>query len=245
MANLEPKIIHFEELDSTNTECKRLIEANVIKDPVWVQADYQTAGRGRNEKEWLSDTGNLLISLALPIEFPLSKLPLISCISSLSVYECISELIEDKELLKIKWPNDILYNNAKISGILIENTLTAHKQFSIIGIGINITSSPNIQNFKTTYLNSIVNKSVGLKNIIHLLNKYFFYYLNMIKLNKHRDLIELYKKYSWRYNDQITLVLNSEEYTGTFDDITDDFEILINTDNNVMKFSAGEISFRY
>ena len=46
----------------------------------------------------------------------------------------------------------------------------------------------------------------------------------MIKLNKHRDLIELYKKYSWRYNDQITLVLNSEEYTGTFDDITDDFE---------------------
>ena len=101
------------------------------------------------------------------------------------------------------------------------------------------------QNFKTTYLNSIISKSVGLNNIIHILNKYFFYYLNMIKLNKHRDLIELYKKYSWRYNGQITLVINGKEFKGTFVDITDDFEILINTDNNVMKFSAGEISFRY
>ena len=66
-------IIHYDVIDSTNLESKRLIDKEKIFSPTWIIASKQTAGRGRGNKKWVSQEGNLLASLVLPINFPLDR----------------------------------------------------------------------------------------------------------------------------------------------------------------------------
>ena len=166
--------VYVTECLSTNDFLTNLLKRNKINEGTSVRTDYQIKGKGQRDNKWLSEkNSNILFSFLLSPKIKVENQFYLHIVISIAIVKCLKKIGID---CKIKWPNDVLYNNSKISGILIENTLTARKQFSIIGIGINITSSPNIQNFKTTYLNYIISKSVGLNNIIHILNKYFFYF---------------------------------------------------------------------
>ena len=116
---IQSEVIFHEVIDSTNLEAKRLIENDKIKKATWIIANRQTSGKGRNNNKWVSEVGNFYGSCVLPINLDHRKIPFISCITSLSVYDAIKNLLPNNALLKIKWPNDILYNDAKLAGILI------------------------------------------------------------------------------------------------------------------------------
>jgi len=103
---------------------------------VW--ADYQTAGRGQGTNRWESERGkNLTFSILLhPVDLPANRQFLLSMQVSLAICEALSEHIGD---LSIKWPNDIYWRNAKIAGILIENSLQSSViRDSIVGVGLNV-----------------------------------------------------------------------------------------------------------
>ena len=128
---VEWKIVHIDETDSTN----RWI-MNHDSDVVW--ADFQTAGRGCGTNKWESERGkNLLFSVKIhPVDVPVQKQFHISMAISLAICEALGQQIGD---LSIKWPNDIYWRNAKICGILIENTLQGSRiKDSVIGVGINV-----------------------------------------------------------------------------------------------------------
>ncbi len=120
---IQSEVIFHEVIDSTNLEAKRLIENDKINKATWIIANRQTSGKGRNNNKWVSEVGNFYGSYVLPINLVHRKIPFISCITSLSVYDAIKNFLPNNALLKIKWPNDILYNDAKLAGILIENLL--------------------------------------------------------------------------------------------------------------------------
>ena len=103
---------------------------------VW--ADYQTAGRGQGTNTWESERGkNLTFSILLhPVDLPANRQFLLSMQVSLAICEALGEHIGD---LSIKWPNDIYWRNAKIAGILIENSLQGSViRDSIVGVGLNV-----------------------------------------------------------------------------------------------------------
>ena len=132
--NMERKIIHIDETDSTN----RWLREQGGEDDVVVWADYQTAGRGQGKNTWESERGkNLLFSMLLhPRNIPANRQFAISMQVSLAICEALGERIGD---LSIKWPNDIYWRNAKICGILIENRLKGnHICDSIVGVGLNV-----------------------------------------------------------------------------------------------------------
>lgn len=132
--NMERKIIHIDETDSTNRWLRELGG----EDDVVVWADYQTAGRGQGKNTWESERGkNLLFSMLLhPRNIPANRQFAISMQVSLAICEALGERIGD---LSIKWPNDIYWRNAKICGILIENRLKGnHICDSIVGVGLNV-----------------------------------------------------------------------------------------------------------
>jgi BirA family biotin operon repressor/biotin-[acetyl-CoA-carboxylase] ligase len=114
-----------------------------------VLADYQTEGRGQTGNSWESESGqNLMFSVLFrPVNIPANMPFVISETASLSVKYTLDKYISD---ISVKWPNDIYYKDMKISGILIENTITRSKiSKSIIGIGVNVnqrTFGPNIPN---------------------------------------------------------------------------------------------------
>jgi BirA family biotin operon repressor/biotin-[acetyl-CoA-carboxylase] ligase len=134
---VEWKITHIDETDSTNRWLREhLTGGQTPCEVVW--ADYQTAGRGQGTNRWESERGkNLTFSILLhPVDLPANRQFLLSMQVSLAICEALSEHIGD---LSIKWPNDIYWRNAKIAGILIENSLQGSViRDSIVGVGLNV-----------------------------------------------------------------------------------------------------------
>ncbi len=133
-------------------------------------SDKQTHGRGRHGKKWVSNKGNLFFSIFFNIKKNIQTSKLV--ISNLKIIKKIlSKHIKSK--IKIKRPNDITVNKKKICGILNETLFYNDLKFLVIGIGINIVSSPNIRDYPTTNLNEITNKTVSKTKLLNKIVKAF------------------------------------------------------------------------
>ncbi len=136
------ELLHYPAVDSTNDEVIRLAQ-NGAPDGTWVVADEQTAGRGRRGRPWQSTRGNLfctgLIRL-VPDEGPVSQL---SFLIALALYDALSHWVST-DRLKLKWPNDVLLDGRKVSGILLESAGSAHPgdRWVASGIGVNLAVHP-------------------------------------------------------------------------------------------------------
>ncbi|MBS1614881.1 MAG: biotin--[acetyl-CoA-carboxylase] ligase [Bacteroidetes bacterium] len=135
-----PKTIHLATVDSTNNYAMRLIDtaSAVHGDLIW--ADRQEAGRGQRGKDWADQAGqSLLMSLILAPGLALNEQPLFLATVAMAVLEWLRSLLPPGTACAIKWPNDILIEDKKAVGILIENVVHGHDwQWAIVGIGINL-----------------------------------------------------------------------------------------------------------
>ena len=133
------KIIKLDAIDSTNSFLKKKMNNQEIDDFTIVYSQNQFQGRGRTTKEWISEP-NKNIAFSLFKRFKKSELRHLfhlNVIASISILELLKKYnVRDAS---VKWPNDIMVKNKKISGILIENTIKKNNLiFSVIGIGINV-----------------------------------------------------------------------------------------------------------
>ena len=132
-----------------------------------VISDAQSCGRGQYGRKWVSKKGNLFFS----IFFIINKRVQISRLVA-SLLRIIKKILlkYTNSNLNIKKPNDITINKKKICGVLNETLFYNNLKFLVVGIGINIASSPNLKNYPTTNLNEITNRKVSkiklLKKII-------------------------------------------------------------------------------
>ena len=123
----------YDEIDSTNDEAKRI---EGIKDFHIFITEKQTKGRGRHGKKWSSpNSGNIYMTISTSQNT--SQMNPISLISGLICKKAIDKLIR-KPSIMLKWPNDILFNDKKIGGILVETEIKKENIKTIIGIGINL-----------------------------------------------------------------------------------------------------------
>ena len=130
---------HFDKIDSTNAYLQRKHSEADIRNWV-VSANEQTAGKGMGSNSWESEAGkNLTFSLAVDMSFlPAEKQFLLSKAVPLGIIDVLDNILPN-EKLSIKWPNDIIYENRKLAGILINSTIKANMMdVSIIGIGLNV-----------------------------------------------------------------------------------------------------------
>ena len=170
------KKFNFKKVKSTNNTAIRLIRRGI--DSGVVSANVQTKGKGQRGNKWISKKGNLFISIFFKVNSKLS-LKKITTINLSILKKIISSQIVGK--IYIKLPNDILIYKKKVSGILQEIMYKNNNKYLIVGIGINIISSPNIRNYPTTYLNKYSKKKI---NNIKILNKIK---LNFEKKYKNKD----------------------------------------------------------
>lgn len=140
-------IQHHERLGSTNDEARRLALLHAEHGTV-VQADEQTAGRGRRERAWYSPPGNLYMSVLLRLDAPLRRLPELSFLTAVAVADAVDALLPKQTRATLKWPNDVLVNGGKIAGILLEQAEDA----TVVGIGLNVLFAPHNVAYKTTTL---------------------------------------------------------------------------------------------
>lgn len=127
-------------LDATTSTNDYLLSLNTERD-LCVVTDYQSAGRGMGTNVWESERGkNLLFSLLVhPLWLGIQKQYLMSMVQAVSLWEALSDYVENPTLLTIKWPNDIYYKDCKLSGTRIDLNLQGLRiQDMVIGTGVNV-----------------------------------------------------------------------------------------------------------
>ena len=145
--------IHYKEIDSTQNEIWRLIENKATPSGTVVYADIQTNGKGTHGRTWYTDEkGNIAFSFFIQMDCNIKKLEGIT----IEIAKIINKIIEEQYNLKleIKEPNDIIYRNKKIGGILTETKIISENvKYLVVGIGINTKKqnfSKDIENIATS-----------------------------------------------------------------------------------------------
>lgn len=146
------KVISLDKIPSTQIYATELILQHKISGPTIILAKAQTNGYGRYNRKWVSHHGNLYVSFVFESKNRDARL---SYRIAVAVAETLTELNIKPS---IKWPNDILVEHKKISGILIEYI----ENFVVIGIGINISTCPTIANYKTTKILNYTNTTIQI-----------------------------------------------------------------------------------
>ena len=146
----------YKRVESTNNVAVRLIKPG--NERGIILTDQQTNGKGQRQNKWISMKGNLFVS----VFFEIGKKISLSTIINLNL-KIIKKIIHKKinSLIQIRKPNDILINKKKVCGILQETIFKQNKKYLIVGIGINVSRSPKINNYPTTFLNNYSNKKLN------------------------------------------------------------------------------------
>jgi BirA family biotin operon repressor/biotin-[acetyl-CoA-carboxylase] ligase len=181
-------IRYFPTIDSTNDEAWRWVKASAPHAAL-VIADEQSAGRGRFQRRWVTAAGSglafsLVLSLAL---FPNSLVSRLAGLAAIAV--CRALQVDLKLQAQVKWPNDILLDQRKTGGILVESRWEGEKpSAAVIGIGINIAPGsispvnlpPSDLNFPATCIEDVAGHPVDRLELLHAVLQEFFHWLNLL-----------------------------------------------------------------
>ena len=177
------EIFNFKKVTSTNDVAINFIKEKKISGCIC--AEEQSNGRGRHGKKWISVNGNIFTSLFFPLKKNYPKFSEFSIINPILISDII-KFFCNKKSINLKFPNDIMIDNKKICGLLQELITLNNKQFLIIGIGINLISSPDLQNdYKTTNILLETNKKVDKKEMINLIVSSYEDFFKNIKSYKY------------------------------------------------------------
>ncbi len=154
-----PPVVHpvrvLAEIGSTNTEAMRLASAGE-RGPLWIRAERQLAGKGRSGRVWTSASGNLYASFLTTLQCAPAVVSQLSLVAGVAVCEAVAAAANGvtPQGLQLKWPNDVLIDGAKCSGILPEATRDAVSgaAVAVIGIGINLAHHPEDLGRPATHL---------------------------------------------------------------------------------------------
>lgn len=228
------KKVYFEILPSTNTYLKE--NYHKYDDKTAIICHQQTNGHGRLGRNWDSERKNS-ITMSILLKPKTSKnIALLSLLTSAALFDVIKNYHNDT---KIKWPNDILVNNKKISGILLESIYKNKFEAVIIGIGINVNNVyfPKSINHKATSLKKELNIQFDIEEIINqILFNFEKYYKDFLKDNN--SYIDICRKHSAVIGKDI--LINGQKVKVI--DILDNGNLLVYDGNKTIDFSYGEIT---
>ena len=146
------RLIAHDTLGSTNAEALARARAGE-HGPLWITAARQTAGRGRRGNVWTSEPGNLYASLLPSDAAPAAHLPELCFVVALAVRDAVANVApEFAPKLKLKWPNDLLLDGAKLAGILIEAESVDDATAIAAGVGVNCAHHPENLTYPATSL---------------------------------------------------------------------------------------------
>lgn len=229
------KKIFFDTLPSTNLYLKE--NYNSLDNLTLVYTNHQTEGRGRLGRTWI-DGDDLLFSILIkdnitkPTDY--TFLMAITFVNVLKKYNLNSS---------IKWPNDIIVNKKKISGILLEGISEEKPKAIIIGCGLNTntTSFPKEIFFKATSMTKELKVKIDKEKLLDEIIVEFESLYNSYTNNK-LDLFNLVRNNLYAMNKVIRFVYNGLEQIGSIKGIDDEGRLLVNTRGNILHLTSGEIT---
>lgn len=242
---MEEKIIRLKEIDSTNRFLRELKDEQEDEMVVAV-ADFQTAGKGQGSHTWESEAGkNLLFSIKVnPRWVPVRQQFLLSMAGAIAIKEALETYVDG---ITLKWPNDVYWNDKKISGTLIETSIDSKGiKTCIFGIGINVnqeafhSDAPNPVSLRQI-LGHEVDKDELLQKVIEGFRRYY----ELLRRADYMDVsgiyhLSLYRRKGFhRYEDA------DGDFEGVFVEVEDDGHLILHDKQGVIRsYSFGEVKFK-
>lgn len=237
-------IIQLEEVSSTNLYAKENLDS--FEDKTVIIAISQTSGRGRFDRKWVDlGEGNLFMTIVLK---PSNLFEEVYANLTQYLSVVLTKILEEYGLSpKIKWPNDVLVNDAKISGILCE-TVMQGTNFNglVLGIGVNLNADKGdlkqIKEKVATALNIELEREYVDKNLFteKLLNEFFKNYEEFLK----QGFLMIKKEYIERCNflgKEISVKVFNDKKSGIAKTINDNGELVIEKNNDEFILTMGDI----
>ena len=230
LPGLEQRIHYFPEIGSTMDVARELAKKGAGEGTI-VIAEAQTRGRGRLSREWLSLGGGIYFTLVLRPGISPAYAPRINLMASVAVAATIKKLFGLKA--KLKWPNDVLIDGRKVSGILAEMDAEMDVvNFVNVGIGINAnTSIPQFEK-KVTSLKDMLGKEISRKEFLSAL---------LVEIERRQpllmeaDLLQEWKKLSVTLNKDVRIVAPGEVIVGRAIDIDTTGALIVEEKNGSLK----------
>ncbi|MDV3104756.1 biotin--[acetyl-CoA-carboxylase] ligase [Thermococcus waiotapuensis] len=227
------KIIHLDEVNSTNDYAKSIAEES--PEGTVVIAKRQTAGKGRKGRSWASPQGGLWMSVILK---PERTDPRLVFVGALAVVDTLADFgIRGW----IKWPNDVWVEGKKIAGVLTEGKA---EKFVVMGIGLNVNNEiPADLRETATSMRAILGKRLEFNEVT---NRVLAHLGRWYKLFQEEPLnvIEAVKERTLLINREVTVIHSDGEISGTAVDILEDGSLLIDTGEVRVRVVYGDVSVR-
>jgi len=236
--------VHFAAIDSTNEEARRLANRGEAG-PIWIQADIQTAGRGRRGRGWDSPTGNLAATLFLRPGKPAAECAQLSFAAALAVGDALTALAMGIDV-KLKWPNDVLANGRKIAGILLESASAGGEKptWLAIGIGVNLQRFPEETEFPATSLAALGVKAPSTEDALTALAAAFAKWYDTWSGRGFSEIHDAWLARAAGLGTRIRARLQNEELSGVFEGIDIHGALILRTDvAHVRVIAAGDVFF--
>ena len=245
MPPLQPTILRFDSIDSTNQEAMRQAKAGA-PEGFCVVAREQTGGRGRLERSWQSpkDAG-VYFSMILRPRLEMNAWPLITLMAALAVSDALMKSCGVQT--DIKWPNDICTNGRKLCGILVETIETESSAAAIVGIGINLTADSLPADLLATATSveevseRAPNREVVLQELVKAItDRYDFLYSPQ---GAEHTIREWCANSSYAFDRRVSVTLLHDRFEGTTRGLESDGALRVETnDGKIRIVRAGDVT---
>jgi len=215
-------LLYYPEVASTMDTARDLARKN-CPDFTVVIAGRQNQGRGRLKRRWLSDEGGLYFTMVLRPPIPLQLSFRVNFLASLTLAQVIREMLKIDAM--VKWPNDILVEERKVSGMLSELEAEADRVFFInIGMGINVNNDPSGAEPGASSLKKIAGREISKKD---LLARFLAAFRARMQKAEFETVISEWKKYTITLGRQVRIVTQQEASEGLAVDIDADGALVL------------------
>jgi BirA family biotin operon repressor/biotin-[acetyl-CoA-carboxylase] ligase len=232
--------IAYETLGSTNAEALTRARAGEYG-PLWITARSQSAGHGRRGSVWISPPGNLYTTLLLNEPSSPDVAAQLSFVAALALHDAVAECASQVgPFLKVKWPNDLLLDGAKLAGILIESE--SEPSFAVaIGFGVNCAVHPTDTAFPATDLVStgaLVSPDAALAALGEAMQR------RLMQWNRGQGFPAIrddWLKRAAGLGEDIRVRLPERELSGRFQGLDEAGRLLLRQSDGVITVTAGEV----
>ena len=229
----------FPSIASTSDLCVSLAAAGE-PEGLAVLALRQTAGRGSRGRGWESPGGNLHLSALLRPRGPASEAGRWALLAAVALAEAVASALPDPSRLRLKWPNDLLLDGAKIAGILIDSAADSRGQLDwmVIGFGVNLAHAPEIAGRTTARLDlpEITPEALG-----EIVLERLAYWRGLRLLEGFAPVRAAWLRLAQPVGTPIRLSHNGATVAGAFAGLGEDGSLLLQSGGRVHAFATGEV----
>lgn len=230
-----------EETASTNADLvRRLGAGESIGEGFWLRAERQSAGRGRRDRVWSSPAGNLYASTVVALRPGDPPAHSLAFVAALAVRDLIVLLHPPGTIVQLKWPNDVLVEGAKISGILLER----RGDDVIVGVGVNVVSAPELVDRATTFMRALAKRDIDAAEVLETLVPALAERLVQWRREGLPAILSAWQQGAYPHGTALKVMLDGEgEITGTFAGLGQDGALCLRlADSSLRVIHAGDVS---